>query len=81
MMKKYIFLIIFSISSLFILGCARTNTGQSLGEHNLSKGKCKNIKSCKNGKCKDESVQYVCEMIGGEFQPREIKDKNKWIIF
>lgn len=76
-MKKTLLLVLVLILS----SCAKNNSEYALGEHNLSKGKCKNIQNCKGGKCKDESVQYVCEMIGGEFQPREFKDKNKWVVF
>lgn len=66
--------------ALFLGACFRHETPESLGEHNLSKGKCVNIPACSETDCprlEDEGVQYVCEMLGGEFEPREFK--RSWL--
>ncbi len=57
-----------------LTACNVPNTPETIGEHNLSKGRCENIPTCQGEECravKDESVQYVCEMVGGTFVPRE----------
>lgn len=69
--------------SFMLTACKAPNTPEALGEHNLSKGRCVDIPMCDaQGQCqaiRDESVQYVCEMVGGKFEPREFK-KTAWFF-
>lgn len=76
-MNKFICLTFFA---LLLSACKAPTTPEAIGEHNLSKGRCVDIAMCDaNGQCdsvRDESVQYVCQMIGGRFEARELPSRG-----
>lgn len=76
-------LIPLALTALILGACKASTTPEAIGEHNLSKGRCTDIPLCDaQGNCKhvsDESVQYVCEMVGGTFEPRELKTR-RWFF-
>lgn len=62
--------------ALIIAACSAPNSPEAIGEYNLSKGKCTNIKD--NARAiNDKMTQDVCKMVEGEFVPRNHK-KRAW---
>lgn len=59
-----------------LAGCSSGNAQVSAGTHNLSKGDCRNIRVCAGENCQTYSEVMSlsqCEMLGGEFVPRDYK--------
>lgn len=56
--------------------CSAPNSPEAIGEHNLSKGKCTDIPD-NNRPVSDEMVQNACQMVGGQFVPRNHL-KRRW---
>lgn len=76
-------ILVLSLVALSLAACKAPITPEAIGKHNLSKGRCTDIPLCDTqGQCRqvnDESVKYVCDMVGGSFEPRELK-KQRWLF-
>lgn len=75
-------IIVLSLGMFCLAGCTQTVTPARAGTHNLSKGKCVDV-PCRDAQCRrdlvdEEVTQTHCEIMGGQFVPREIK-KRIWL--
>lgn len=79
MFMMRIFFSFFLVAGL--AACSSGNTHMSAGTHNLSKGDCRNIQVCNGGDCRtyeELMPQAQCEMLGGEFTPRDYR--RRWLF-